>query len=136
MNSSSADHLGANLIKTDEQTYEIIGAAMEVHKILGHGFLEAVYQEALAVEFDLRKTPYRREVALPIHYKGQTLNTSYKADFLCFEAIVVELKALDTLSGIEQAQVINYLKATGMHRALLLNFGGPKLQYKRMILSN
>ena len=123
------------IMKTDEQTYAIIGAAMEIHKTLGCGFLEAVYQEALAIEFNLRKIPYRREVVLPVQYKGQTLNTAYKADFLCFDDIIVELKALDELSGIEKAQVINYLKASKMNRALLLNFGSLKLQYERMILS-
>jgi len=122
-------------IKADEQTYAIIGAAMEVHKTLGCGFLEAVYQEALAIEFDIRKIPCRREVVLPVKYKSHVLNTAYKADFLCFNAVIVELKALNELSGIEKAQVINYLKASKMSRALLLNFGSLKLQYDRLILS-
>jgi len=123
-------------MKTDEQTYAIIGAAMDVHKTLGCGFLEAVYQEALAIEFDIRKIHYRREVVIPVQYKSQTLHTAYKADFLCFDVIIVELKALNELSGIEKAQVINYLKASKMNRALLLNFGSLKLQYERMILSS
>ena len=123
-------------MKNDEQTYAVIGAAMEVHKTLGCGFLEAVYQEALAVEFDIRKVPYRREVVLPVQYKSQTLHTSYKPDFLCFDAIIVELKALNELSGIEKAQVINYLKVSKMNLALLLHFGSLKLQYDRIILSS
>jgi len=128
--------MNESTMKADEQTYAIIGAAMEVHKTLGCGFLEAVYQEALAVEFDIRKIHYCREVVLPVKYKSHALHTAYKADFLCFDAVIVELKALNELSGIEKAQVINYLKASKMHRALLLNFGSLKLQYDRIILSN
>ena len=123
-------------MNTDEQTYAIIGAAMEIHKTLGCGFLEAVYQEALAIEFDIRKIHYRREVVLPVQYKSHTLHTAYKADFLCYDDVIVELKALNELSGIEKSQVINYLKASKMNRALLLNFGSSKLQYERMILSS
>jgi GxxExxY protein len=89
----------------DERTYAIIGAAMEVHKQLGHGFLEAVYQEALALEMTLREIPCRREVTLPIIYKGQQLNTMYRADFICFDTVIVETKALKKLSGVEESQV-------------------------------
>jgi GxxExxY protein len=118
----------------DARTYAIIGAAMEVHRQLGQGFLEAVYQEALALEVALHAVPFEREVALPIRYKGRQLNCSYRADFLCFGEIIVELKALDKLSGIERAQVLNYLKATELHRAVLLNFGDFSLQYERLVL--
>ncbi len=117
----------------DPQTYAIIGAAMEVHKQLGHGFLEGVYQEAMALEQTERQTPFQREVELPIHYKSIKLATTYRADFICFGNIIVELKALSRLTNIEQAQVINYLKATGFHRALLINFGAPSLEYKRLV---
>ncbi|PIQ96123.1 MAG: GxxExxY protein [Nitrospinae bacterium CG11_big_fil_rev_8_21_14_0_20_56_8] len=120
-------------MKRDEQTYAIIGAAMEVHKTLGHGFLEAVYQEALAVEFTERAIPFRREVELPVRYKGIRLNTAYRADFVCYEEIIVELKALDNLTGRERAQVLNYLKAGGLSRALLFNFGGSSLQHERLV---
>ncbi len=119
----------------DAETYAIIGAAMAVHRELGHGFLEAVYQEALEIEFKKRNIPYQREILLPIYYGTHKLKTHYKSDFVCYNSIIVELKALSETSGIDQAQVINYLKATGHQRALLLNFGKPSLQYKRFILS-
>src|SRR5437588_5531637 len=106
----------------DPRTYAIMGAAIEVHKQLGHGFLEPVYQEALAIEFGRRNIPFRREVRLPIHYKGQRLGTTYCADFICFDSIVVELEALSRMSGTEESQVINYLKATSFQLGLL-NFG-------------
>ena len=119
----------------DPQTYAIIGAAMEVHRILGCGFLEPVYQEALAKEFLLRGIPFRRELELPITYKGDLLAVKYKPDFICYDAVIVELKALDKLGGKEKAQVINYLKATGYERGLLLNFGTARLEYERLILT-
>jgi GxxExxY protein len=119
----------------DEQIFEIIGAAMEVHRELGHGFLEAVYQDALAREFVARGIPYQAEVELPVSYKGQQLRCGYRADFICFETVRVETKALARLSGSEEAQVINYLKAAGLQRSLLLNFGAPSLEYKRLVLN-
>jgi GxxExxY protein len=108
---------------------------MEVHRRVGRGFLEAVYQDALAVEFAANNIPFRREAELPVLYKGHRLPTGYRADFICFETLVVEIKALDRLTTNEEAQVLNYLKATGHEIGLLLNFGGPSLQYRRLILS-
>lgn len=117
----------------DPQTYAIIGAAMEIHRQLGHGFLEPVYQDAAVVEFPLHDIPFEREVLLPVKYKDVTLPSRYRADFICFSDIIVEFKALAQLSGVEEAQVLNYLKATGFHRAILFNFGTPRLQYKRLV---
>ncbi len=122
-----------DLTENDPRTYAVIGAAMEVHKQLGCGFLEPVYQEALAIEFSKRNIPFRREVRLPILYKGQLLTTVYCADFICFDSVAVELKALAHMSGTEEAQLINYLKATGYEVGLLANFGG--LQHRRLVLS-
>jgi GxxExxY protein len=119
----------------DEQTYQIIGAAMEVHRQLGHGFLEAVYHEALTIELAARGVPFQREVELPVFYKSQSLRCGYRADFICFETVLVELKALARLSTIEEAQVLNYLKSTGLHRSLLINFGAPSLEYKRLVFN-
>lgn len=120
-------------LKNDPETYAIIGAAMEVHRELGAGFLEGVYQDALAVELAERGISCCREQPVPVHYKGRPLNTPYRADFVCDGGIIVELKAIKALTDIETAQVIHYLKATGFNRALLINFGAPSLQHKRFI---
>src|SRR3989304_1727917 len=117
----------------DPQTYAIIGAAMEIHRQWGHGFLEAVYQDAAVIEFPLRQIPFGKEITLPSQYKGILLPTYYRADFVCFSEIIVEFKALSRLSTVEEAQLLNYLKATGLKRGLLINFGASSLQYKRLV---
>ena len=119
----------------DSQTYAIIGASMTVHRELGSGFLEAVYQEALEIEFQNQNIPYEREVKLPVHYRGKQLSAYYQADFICFDSVIVELKALQQLSGTEESQVINYLTASGLHKALLINFGTESLQHKRLVFN-
>ena len=120
-------------MEKDQETFAIIGAAMEVHRELGHGFLELVYQTALALEFRERGIPFKAEVALPIRYKGKSLTCAYRADFVCYENIIVETKAIARLTSSDHAQLINQLKATGNHRGLLLNFGAPSLEQKRLL---
>ena len=119
--------------KRDPRTYEIIGTAFEVHNQLGSGFLEKAYQEALAIEFAERNIPFKQELELPIHYKGIKLKTHYRADFVCFNEVIVELKALSKIGGSESAQVINYLKASGLKVGLLLNFGAKSLERQRFV---
>ncbi len=120
-------------MEDDSDTYAIIGAAMEVHNVLGQGFLESVYSEAMVVELTARGIPFRRECPLSVHYKGTALPCQFKADFICFDRVLVELKALARLSGTESAQILNYLKATRIAKGLLINFGSAKLEYKRYV---
>lgn len=121
--------------KRDPETYAIIGAAMEVHGELGNGFLEAVYHHALEIEFSRLGIPFSREHPVQITYKGQALSAPYRADFVCHGSVIVELKAIKALTPVESAQVLHYLKATGYERALLINFGSSRLDYKRFIQS-
>jgi GxxExxY protein len=117
----------------DDRTYAVIGAAMQVHRELGRGFLEPVYQEALAAEFSVRAISHRREVELPVHYRGVVLATRYRVDFLCFDDLVVEIKALSRLTSTEESQLLNYLAASRMPKGLLINFGAGSLQFKRFV---
>jgi len=117
----------------DPETYAIIGAAMEVHRNLGSEFLEPAYQAALELELGTRGIPHDREVEMPIHYKGIPLGVHYRADFVCYGAVLVELKALDKMTSREEAQIINYLAASGIGRGILLNFGTTSLQFKRFV---
>ena len=121
------------LILKDE-VYAIAGAAIEVHRELGPGFLESVYQEAMKLELSARSVPFEAEKPISIEYKGRRLSQNYFADLVCFGQIIVELKALSRLSGSEQAQVLNYLKATGFKVGVLINFGSRgKLEWKRFV---
>jgi len=106
---------------------------MEVHRELGPGFLEAVYQEALAIELEARNISYQREVALPVFYKERRLKSGYRTDFICYEEIIVELKALSQLTGVDDAQLINALNVTRYNRGLLFNFGASSLEYRRRV---
>jgi GxxExxY protein len=120
-------------MEKDPQSHAIIGAAMEVHRELGRGFLELVYQTALALEFQERSIPFKAEVALPVRYKGKLLTCGYRADFVCFEDFLVEIKAISKLTTADDAQLLNELKATGYQRGLLLNFGSRSLEVKRLV---
>ncbi|MCI0626117.1 MAG: GxxExxY protein [Acidobacteria bacterium] len=118
-----------------EEVYRIVGAAIEVHRELGSGFLEPVYQEAMALELASCSIPFEAQKALQIMYKGHQLKKEYVPDFVCYQQIIVELKALAQLSGTEEAQALNYLKATRFRVALLLNFGSRgKLEWRRFVL--
>lgn len=120
----------------ETESYAINGAAIEVHRELGSGFLEAVYHEALVREFTSRGIPFISEQEIPIGYKGVPLNTYYRADFVCYGKIIVEIKAVKQLAGIHEAQILNYLHATRFQLGMLLNFGSyPRLERKRLVLS-
>ena len=114
------------------ESYKIVGAAMEVHKHIGCGFTEAVYQEAFEEELYLQDIPFEREKVYEIEYKGIVLEKKFRADFVCFDKIIVELKAVSELSEGCYSQVYNYLKASGLKLGLLINFGLPSLQHKRI----
>jgi GxxExxY protein len=116
-----------------KEVYEIVGAAMEVHRELGHGFLEAIYQEALGIVLKEKGIPYEAEKEVQIHFKGKPLTKKYRLDFLIDNEIIVETKAQTSLTNTDEAQLLNYLKATGHKVGLLINFGKASLQYKRMV---
>ena len=118
-----------------KESYDIVGAAFEVYNKLGHGFLEAVYQETLEIELQRQGIPYEREKELTITYDGVELKQTYKADFVCYGKIIVELKAVNALDDAHRSQVYNYLRATNYKLGLLLNFGCPdELEKERIVL--
>jgi GxxExxY protein len=125
----------AELIYKDE-VYKIVGAAMEVHSILGPGFLEAVYQETLAIELGIKEIPFIEQPQLHLDFKGHTLKSKYIPDYLCYDKIIVEIKAITKCGPNEEAQIINSLKAAKKKVGLLINFGEPSLYWKRYIYSN
>lgn len=116
-----------------QESYQIIGACMKVHRTLGAGFLEKVYQEALEHEMMKLSISYEREKQLQVFYDDVKLNKYYKADFLCFDKIILEIKAQKFISENDKKQVLNYLKSTGLKLGLLVNFGTPSLTYKRVV---
>ena len=121
-----------NFLYKDE-TYAIIGAMMEVHKTLGCGFLEAVYQEALSIEFEKRSIPFKGQPKIDIFYKGTKLTKFYIPDYICYDKIVVEIKALSGLIAEHESQLLNSLKASNLRVGVLANFGEKSLKYKRLI---
>lgn len=121
-------------LQEEQITYNIIGAAIEVHRVLGSGFLEGVYHEALQIELQMRQIDFVSQSEIAVTYKGKQLKTKYKPDFVIKEKVIVEIKALQCLSGVEEAQLLNYLKVTKMATGLLINFGAKSLEWKRMVL--
>jgi len=118
-----------------EEVYKIVAAAIDVHRELGSGFAEPVYQEALGIELRSRQIPFESQKQLRIYYKGQLLDKIYIADFVCFDSIIIELKALDAITGREECQILNYLKATKLRVGLLINFGvSGKLDWHRYVV--
>lgn len=115
----------------DELTHDIIGAAMEVHRRLGCGFTEKVYQDALEKELLFRKIPHEREVRMQVIYRGEPLASDFIPDFVCGGKVIVELKAVEELTDLHRAQTINYLHVSGLSAALLINFGTPSLDFER-----
>jgi GxxExxY protein len=122
-----------NKILYKEESFAIIGACMKVHRSLGAGFLEAVYEEALEKEFQIQKIPFKRQVKLDLFYNNQKLKKQYRADFVCYDTIIIEIKAVSQIPVTFYAQLRNYLKCTNMELGMLINFGMPSLTYKRMI---
>jgi len=117
-----------------DEVYAIIGAAIEVHRELGPGFLEAVYQEAMEIELADRGIPFLAQQPLTIRFKNRVLKKRYEPDLLCYDQVIAELKALNQLSGSDEAQLLNYLTATGLRVGLLINFGSVgKLEWKRYV---
>jgi len=118
-----------------DEVFQIIGAAIEVHRELGPGFLEAVYQEAIQLELADRGIPFESQKLLPIEYKERILSKEYLADLVCYQNIIVELKAQEKLTSREESQLLNYLRAARKRLGLLINFGSVgKLEWKRLVL--
>jgi GxxExxY protein len=117
-----------------EESYKIIGACFEVHKILGHGFKEAVYKDALEFEFEKNNISFSRETPYTIVYKGQKLKHFFVADFIVFDSIILEIKAASNIGEPHIKQTLNYLKASGLKLGVVINFGTPSLTYQRVII--
>ncbi len=119
--------------KKDPRTFAIIGAAIEVHKQMGSGFLEAIYQECLEIEFKKRKIPYEAQPVLKVFYKDIELKKYYKPDFIVYKEVVIEIKAENSLTKVDEAQIINSIKNSGKKVGLLINFGENSLKFKRFV---
>jgi GxxExxY protein len=118
-----------------EEVYRIVGACFEVYKDKGHGFVESVYQDCLEIELELQKMPFDRKRVLTLEYKGRSLDHWFAPDLICYEQIIVEIKAVKELADEHRAQLLNYLKATGLKVGVLVNFGHhPGLQWERLVL--
>ena len=118
-----------------DESYAIVGACIKVHRTLGSGFLETLYEEVLEKEFVSQNIPYKRQVQLDLYYEGVQLKKYYRADFVCYDSIVVELKVVAYIPSLFYAQLQNYLKCTNMELGMLINFGTPSLTYKRIVNS-
>jgi len=116
-----------------EESYQIIGACMKVHRVLGAGFLESVYEEALEKEFLKEDIAFERQIKLPVYYENQPLKKFFKADFICFNKIIIEIKAVNQMPMIFNKQLKNYLSATNYRLGILINFGQSSLAYKRIV---
>jgi GxxExxY protein len=121
-----------NAVARDPESYDVIGIAMRIHRELGGGFYEQVYKEAMKIEFRQANIAFQYEVELPIFYRGEKLPCVYRADFICYERLLLEVKAIRQLAQPERAQTLHYLKATRFERGLLLNYGGSSLEYERL----
>lgn len=132
---STSDDRRLSAPSADVQTHAIIGAAMEVHRLLGPGFVEPVYQHAMARELFLREIPYFREAELPVHYKGRVLPCTFRADFICFDSVIVELKALQNLSGVEESRIVELPQGhpTRTRSAAQLRHPRPPVQAVRLL---
>jgi len=124
-----------NILYKDE-SYKIIGACMKVHRELGAGFLESIYEEALKKEFYNSGIPFNNQVKLNVYYNGEKLNKFYKADFICYDKIILEIKSVSQVPNVFYSQIKNYLTATKKELGMLVNFGQSSLTYKRIINSN
>jgi len=125
--------MGETKILYKDESYKIIGACMKVHRELGRGFLESVYEEALKKEFESEMIPYKSQEKIEVFYEGEKLNRFFKADFICYDKIIVEIKAVAQIPNAFCAQLKNYLTATNKELGLLVNFGEPSLAYKRIL---
>jgi GxxExxY protein len=118
----------------EQESYAVLGACFEVYKQKGSGFLEPVYHECLAIEFELRSIPFQSELKLELEYKGRKLKHTYEPDFICFDRIIVEIKAVSAMNNAFRAQLQNYLRATGHRLGFLINFAHhPQVEYERIV---